>query len=244
MIPTMRSTFAVSSFALPLVALVALVCSCGSKPPPPASTPPSPSASVAVAPPPPPPPPKCESLDEKCVGATGKRARVVLSRLSFEPPPGWAFAQESELTIASSGAARLALAVYDAAPNEKDEKATAKNRDAVLAKLLQRLSVTPPAKKAMPWSAKPDKTTVAGALKISLWQLDGASADKLHGPIVLAHAKMTGPGGVAGVIAVGFVPDDDKAGSDGAILSAIDSLHDEPAVADAKPSQPSGGASP
>lgn len=235
----MRSTSVVQALAFPLVALA---CACGSKPQPAASAPPAPSASVAVAPPL--PPPKCESLDEKCVGVTGERARVVLSRLSFQPPPGWAFAQEPEQTIATSGAARVAIAVYDAAPNEKDEKAAAKNREAALAKLFQRLSVTPPAKKAMPWSAKPDKTTVAGALKISLWQIDGASADKLHAPIVLAHAKIVGAPGVAGVIAVGFVPDDDKGGSDGAILSAIDSLRDEPAVADAKLAWPPGGTSP
>lgn len=242
MIPTMRSTFVVPPLALSLGALVALVCSCGSKPPPPAPAPAAPSASVVVAPPPP-PPPRCESLDEKCVGATGKRARIVLSRLSFEPPPGWAFAQEVDQTIATAGAARVALAVYDLPANEKDEKATAKNRDAALVKLLQRLGVTPPAKKAMPWSAKPDKTSDAGGLKITLWQIDGASADKLHGPMVLAHAKLPITG-VAGVIAVGFVPDDDKAGSDGAILTAIDSLRDVPDAAGAKPAKASGGAAP
>lgn len=252
MSPTMRSTFAVPTLALSLGTLVALVCACGGKTPPPAPAPAAPSASVVVAKTPPPPPPKCESLDEKCVGVTGKRARIVLSRLSFEPPPGWAFAQEAEQTIATSGAARVALAVYDLPANEKDEKAAAKLRDAALAKLLQRLGVTPPAKKAMPWSAKPDKTSDAGGLKISLWQIDGASADKLHGPMVLAHAKLaiTGAGGVsgvAGVIAVGFVPDDDKASSDGAILTAIDSLRDVPDTAEASPAKPakaSGGAAP
>ncbi len=237
MIPTMRSSLAVL-----LVALFPLVCACGSKPAP-APPPPAPAASV-VASTPPPPPPKCESLDEKCPAKPGTRARIVLSRLSFEPPPGWVFAQEAEQTIATSGDARMALAVYDAAPNEKDEKATAKNRDAALARLLQRLTVTPPAKKAMPWSAKPDKTTVSGALKITLWQIDGASADKVHGPIVLAHARLNGAGAVAGVIAVGFVPDDDKAGSDGAILTAIDSLRDEPAEAGGKGASPPGSASP
>jgi hypothetical protein len=201
------------------------VVACGTQAPPkPVAA--APSASVSVAPPP--PPPKCEALEEKCLGASGKRVRVVLARLTIEPPAGWTYALEADQTVAMAGDARLAVTVYDGVG---DEKKDAKARDAALNQLYTRLSVKPP-KKSMPWRDKPAQTSVAGKLSIAMWQLNGASVDKNGGPVLVAHAKLATGGGI---VAIGFVPDDDKANADVAILTALESLRDEASSMPGKP---------
>ena len=217
-------------FALPLVTLW-LACSSKPRPAAPGGSAPAASASEVVSAPP--PPAKCESLDEKCVGEAGKRARVVLRRLTFVPPPAWSYAQEDDQTIAMSGGARMAIGIYDS-PDEKDPRKVAKARDAALQQLLQRLSLTAP-KKPMPWGRKADRISKEGGLEISMWQIDGASLDKSHGPLLLAHARLPGAGGL---VVIAFVPDDDKANSDEAILAAIASIQFAPDNGEPKPAAP------
>ncbi len=230
-LPMRRTLF----LALPLVTLW---LACSSKPRPAASAGSVPAASASEVASAPPPPAKCESLDDKCVGEAGKRARVVLRRLTFAPPPGWSYAQEDDQTIAMSGGARMALGIYDS-PGDKDPRKIVKARDATLKQLLQRLSLTAP-KKPMPWGRKADKVSKEGGLEISMWQIDGASLDKSHGPLLLAHARLPGAGGF---VAIAFVPDDDKANSDEAILAAIASIQFASENGEPKPAaSPPGGA--
>jgi hypothetical protein len=87
-----------------------------------------------------------------------------------------------------------------------------------------------------------------GPLKIALYQLNGAIRDGKRGPLLIFTTTL--PEGAL-VVGAGFVPNDDSANSDVAILASINSLERRavppppaPAVGDAAaPASSDGGAS-
>lgn len=211
-----------------LVAIAGLVLACSSPPPP---KPPEPE------PPPPPPrvekpkPKKCEALEEKCEGASGKKARVSGAPFSFEPASGWAYAQEEAVTIAQTADSGPAVALV--AHDTGDAKAQPTNRDAAFDALIKRLALTPP-KKKVGWK-KPAEVKDVGELKISLYQLEGAARGDKTGPLLVFAAPL--PDGKS-LLGVGFVPEDDESSADAAILQSIES------IAPAAPSPPDGAGEP
>ena len=78
------------------LSVTAMASACGPKQQP---KPPDPEP-TAEPEPPKPPPPKCESLDEKCEGGGGKKARIAGIGLQFEPVGGWVYAQGEKATVA------------------------------------------------------------------------------------------------------------------------------------------------
>ncbi len=198
------------------LAIAGLAVACSSTPPPQPpepEPPPPPKAEVK------PPPPKCESLDEKCEGGSGKKAKVVGVPFTFEPASGWTYAQEEKVSIAVSGEGGPALVVlsHDAG----DSKTEGANRDAALEELVKRLELTLPGKKKVGWK-KPAEVKNVGDLKVSLYQIEGAKRGDKKGPLLVFAAPLPEKKAMLGV---GFVPEDDQTSADAAILQSIESLH-------------------
>ncbi len=122
--------------AVRLFTVIALACmvlvACKKKPPKmPEPEPPK----VEKQEPPAPPPPKCESLDEKCVGAADKRVNIG-EHGSFQPPEGWHYAklENGSVAITEEQDAGIAFAHAD---GEESEKVFA-----ALSPLLEQMGVT------------------------------------------------------------------------------------------------------
>jgi hypothetical protein len=194
-----------------------VVAACSAKPPPAQSKPtPDPPAPKVEAPA---PPPKCEAIDDHCVAKEGARARVVDSGLTFEPPAGWEYAQQKDAAIATSSGASLAMTTHDIGdPHDLRKQLTL--RLAAFDALLKVMGVTPPRARYF-WMKAPEMVKTIGALKVTLWQLDGASRDKSKGPLLIVAAPLSA---TKALIGAAYVPDDDKSGADAAILKAIDTL--------------------
>lgn len=163
------------------------------------------------------PPPPCEAMDERCEAKSATRARIAQSELAFTPPASWIYAQESDMTIASASEAGATLALTGYVAGEA-KKQTA-NRDAALVALAKKLDVTLP--KKMVWKKKPDDTMKVSDLTVSLWQFDGATRGTKKGPVLVFSAPLADQHAVLGVA---FVPNDDGANSDAAVLRAIKSI--------------------
>jgi len=195
-----------------------VVAACASKPPP--SPPkPAPEPVASAKPEPPPPPPKCEALEEHCVAKDGAKAKIVDSPLRIEPPSGWEYAQEKDATVAIQGGASLAVTTHDVG-DARDLKKQLTLRLNAFDALLKLIGVKPPAARFF-WMKTPEMVKKIGDLKVTLWQLDGATKEKTKGPLVVFVAPL--PQNKA-LLGVGYVPDDDKSGADQAILKAVDSL--------------------
>lgn len=197
---------------------ILFVAACASKPPP-APPKPAPEPPPVKVEPPPPPPPKCEAIDEHCSATDGAKARIVDSGLRFEPPVGWEYAQQHDATLANLGGASLAVTTHDVG-DPKDLRKQLVIRLAAFDNLLKIMGVKPPAARYF-WMKTPDMVKKIGDLKVTLWQLDGASREKTKGPLLVFVAPL--PANKA-LIGVAYVPDDDKSGADQAILKSIDSL--------------------
>ena len=173
-------------------------------------------ATAEKEPPPPPPPPakKCESLAEKCEGGKGTRIPIVSSGQSFEPVSGWAYAAESEATIAQLGDSGPAFAAlgYEGG----DPKTDAATRDAALETLIGKIGVAVKSKK-LRWN-KPLEESDIGKLKVSMWQLEGANRGDKRGPLLVFAAPLTDGKALLGIA---FVPDDDETSADANMLCGM-----------------------
>ena len=200
-----------------LAALFSVACSPTppAQPPDPISTTPEPPL-----PPPKPRPKKCESLLDKCEGGEGKKARIPGAELTFQPAEGWFYSQEEAQTVmqTSDFGPAVALLVY-----ETGDPKTEPNREPFVKKLIERLAITPP-KEKINWK-KPAGTKDVGsgpkAMKISLWQLEGAARGEKKGPWLIFAAQIVGGKSLLGM---GFVPDDDSTSADALILKSIESI--------------------
>lgn len=201
-----------------LAGLAVLSAACGSTPPPAPKVEPPPVATTPPVEKPPPPPPKCESLDESCAAKEGTRARVADSGLSFEPPSGWLYAQEPELTVAKNDTAVVGVLVYDAT-DSKDAKKMAAARDTALGKLTKRLELTLP-KAPIPWTV-PQDAVKHDPFPLSMWERPGGTQGKKKGAVVVCTAKIEG---TRMLLALGFVPDDAPNDAADAILKALKSI--------------------
>jgi hypothetical protein len=157
-------------------------------------------------------------MDEHCVAKDGARARIVDSGLKIEPPPGWEYAQQTDALVASQGGASLAVTTHDVGDAHDLRKQLTIRLNAFDA-LLKAIGVKPPGARFF-WMTQSQAKKV-GDLKVTLWQLEGASKEKTKGPIIIFAAPL--PNNKA-LLGVGYVPNDDKSGADQAILKAIDSL--------------------
>lgn len=200
----------------PLFGLAALgALGCGRPPPPPPKAPlPPPAVALVEAPK---KAPKCEAMDEECTATAGVPARIAATEWTFEPPPGWRYAQEQEATVALSESAALAVMIYEVA----EPKVDAARRDQISSSITLRLGVGLAKNKKLVWPKKPDNIVAVGALKVSLYQFDGAHRDATTGPLLMFTAKL--PSGQS-LLGGGFVSDDDATNADKAILKAIGSL--------------------
>jgi len=198
-----------------LLAATLLLTGCLQRPapPPPASAPVQP---VAVVAPPPPAAPKCEKLDEGCIASEGTKARIKQSGFALEPPFGWYYAQEQALTVASTRTAVMAVTAHDLEAGKKE----AQSRLATLDLLFARMGVTT-GKKKLVWPKKADDTLEAGALTISLWQIEKVTRDKVKGVLLVFWAT---PSEGKGITGSGFVANDDVTKADEAILKSIKSI--------------------
>lgn len=149
----------------------------------------------------------------------GTKARIVDSGLRFEPPLGWEYAQQSNATVATTSNASLAVTTHDVGDPKDLRKQLTLRLDAFDA-LLKLVGVTPPRARYF-WMKPSDMVKKLGDLKVTLWQLDGASREKSKGPLLIFAATLSP---TKALIGVGYVPDDDKSGADAAILKAIDTL--------------------
>jgi hypothetical protein len=206
---TMRTLKNCGSFAF-----VILLAGCLQREVPPAPPPAVPVQQVAVVEPPR-LAPKCEKLEEGCVASNGIKARIKQSGYAFEPPVGWAFAQEEALTIASTKTAGMAVTIQDIA----DPKKEAQSRQAAVDMLMARIGVTPPKKKlALP--KKPGDVLDLGSMKVSLWEVDKASRSDAKGALLVFWAK---PSDKQGITGAGFVSDADATSAE-AIIKAVKSI--------------------
>jgi hypothetical protein len=196
---------------LALPALVALSAGCKPPPPPP---PPAPTAEPA-----PPPPPKCEALSEKCEAKADTKAKVPNAAAAFNPTTGWVYAQLSSATIAQSGEQGPAIAFLGFEFPAKDAKKEAATRDATLSEVLKQLGMSPLKQKIL-WKT-PEETEKINGFDVGLWQIKAGQRGTKKGSGVIAAAHV---GEGKGVIAVGFVPDDDTSHAEEAIMKAIRSL--------------------
>ena len=206
-------------FAATLLGCVA----CAHKAPPPAPPPPPPAADPA--PPPPPPAPKCEALTEACVAVAHVKATIQKSDWTIEPPSGWTYAQQADVTVALLGEASFGIVVYATDP----KKATA-DWEKQVAEVSAKLEVT--AKKKITQPKKSAGMKPVGSLKVNLYQFDGATHGSRKGPLLVFSADL--PDGKA-LLGVGFVPEDDTSKADEGILKAIESIASSPAAAAAAP---------
>jgi hypothetical protein len=185
------------------------------KPPPPK---PPPTAEPAPAPP---PAPKCETLEEACKAAPETVGRVGAG-WAIAPPPTWVYANASDGMFARADGAALGVTVHEPG----DKKAAAKKRDEALGLVAQKSGVTLP-KKRIVWPRKPARILTVGTLKVSLYQFGGAMQDGKPGALLVFTAVL--PNGKM-LLGAGFVLDTDTKDSDQAIMTAIQSLHVEPAA--------------
>lgn len=185
---------------LALTFAAAMTSACGPKKPP--EPPPDPEP-VAEPEPPKPPPPKCESLDEKCEGGGGKKARVAGIPLKFEPVAGWTYAQTEKATISQTGdeTACLGLAGHEVPDAKKLEAA----RQAELDILVKELGITM-GKAKVPWKVAGD-TLEVGDLKLQVWEIKAVTRGARKGDLLLIAGA---PGDGKALIGVAFVPGDDN----------------------------------
>jgi hypothetical protein len=115
------------------------------------------------------------------------------------------------------------------------ESSTPKNdraqRETVLRGIADRLGVTLPRKREL-LKRKPDQKEKVGELDVELFQIDGCARQGKKGPLLVFSVK-TGEG--AALLGMGFVADDDKDGSDAAIMKAIGTIASR--KSDASPSK-------
>ncbi len=149
----------------------------------------------------------------------GASARVVDSGLRFEPPVGWEYAQQADATVVTSSGARFAMTTHEVGDARDVRKQLTLRLNAFDA-LLKLMGVTPPRARYF-WMKTPDMVKKVGNLKVTLWQLDGASREASKGPLLIFAAPLSR---TKALIGVGYVPEDDKSGADAAILKAIDTL--------------------
>lgn len=202
----------------------ALIAACGSKKPkvePPPEPEPEP---VAPPPKPPPPPKKCESMDEDCVADAKTKARVARSAFVFTPVTGWKYAQLDAVTVVEPfeiGAAS-AFTVFDVDP-KKDKD----SRDSALTDVAKSLSLTLPKPLRLNWK-KPDPKSnkTIGDLKASAWQIEDVKRGDKKGSLLIVSAPVEAS---KALLAIGFVPSEDKSGADEAIMTSIDSISPAPA---------------
>ncbi len=202
---------------LALTFSAAMASACGPKKQPQPPVDPEPTAEPE--PPKPPPPKKCESLDEKCEGGGGKKARIAGIALKFEPVVGWTYAQEEKATVAQTDAesACLGLAGHEA-PDAKDAKKLEAARQAELESLVAQLGITM-GKTKVPWKTAGDKLEV-GALKLQVWEIKGVTRGAKKGDLLVIASA---PGDGKALLGVAFVPgDDDQSGEK--IMTAIQTL--------------------
>jgi hypothetical protein len=219
-----------------LLALAAFAVGCGSKPPPPAEPAPEPPPAPKAEPP---PPPKCETPSENCKAVAETRARIAGSSYVVTPVAGWTYAQLQNVTIAQINAENspaMVIAAYDA--DAKDAKKELAQRDTAFADLSKEIGLTLP-KNKVNWKQPTCKCAGAGKacagsggdlckamkpvsdLKVSVWQLDGATRGGKKGPLLVLQAPLEAGKALLGV---GFVTDDDATGADQAILKSIESI--------------------
>lgn len=192
------------------LALAALASGCKPKPPPP---PPTPEVVPEVK-----APPKCETLQEKCAAAADSRAKIASSELVFTPPSSWIYAQFSSVTVAQVSETGPAVAFMGYEGDAKDAKKERAAREAALTELAKQLNLG--AIKQKPFWNKGEPKAVGG-LKLELWQIETGSRGSKKGPLLIVAGPTQGN---KGVIGVGFVPDDDSSGADGAIMKSIESI--------------------
>ncbi|MFT3774697.1 MAG: hypothetical protein QM820_55810 [Minicystis sp.] len=200
--------------AFVLTVIAASVAACEIEPPQPPRQPPT-----TVAQPAPPPPAKCERIEEKCAGQAGKRARIAGVLLTFEPAEGWLYAQGESATVVQSanGESWLAVAGYSAG-DQKDHRHETASRDAQLEALGRELQVTLP-KKKIAWK-RADTVEDVGDLKVSFWELEGATRTGNQGSLLLFSAPLTEGKALLGIA---FVPKDEPTASE-QILKSIKSI--------------------
>jgi hypothetical protein len=200
------------------LAAIALGSACTETPPPkepPAtkSQPPPPEA-------PPPAPPACVSLSEKCQATGETEAKVPGTALVFNPPDGWLYAQEEEVTLAQTpdGGPCLAMASFEKVGDF--EGARTEVVDLLIRSVGVGLPEPPKGKPLIDWAEADAEQEIAG-FKMGMWQREGASRVSIEGPLLMFSFDADD---THRVIGLGFAPKDDPAQSDKKILQAIESL--------------------
>lgn len=165
----------------------------------------------------------------------GPHTKATITRTSwtFEPPAGWTYAQLEDATLALSGNAAVAVIVYPA-PEPKKEAA---QRDLIAAEVIKKLAVVT---KKLVWPRKPD-SVAPGALKVSLYQFDGAKREDKPGALLFFTTKL--PDGKA-LLGAGFDPEADTTKADEAIMAAVGSIAAQPDAAPPPPAAPAPAAAP
>jgi hypothetical protein len=153
------------------------------------------------------------------------KASIVKSDWTIEPPTGWTYAQQADATVALLGESSFAVVVYPTEP----KKATA-DWEKQVGEIAAKLEVSPANKKKISQPKKSAGVKPVGALKVNLYQFDGATHGSRKGPLLVFSTDL--PEGKA-LLGVAFVPEDDSSKADEAILKAIESIAAAPAPAPA-----------
>lgn len=155
-------------------------------------------------------------MADDCVAKEDTKAKITKSALVFTPVKGWKYATTDDGTVAQPfeiGSA-LAITTFDVDP-KKDKEA----KEAALDSLAKQLSLTLP-KKKINWRDTSHKRPIGGVDSL-LWQMDKVKRADKEGALLVVLMPLADS---RSLLAVGFVPDDDKTGADEAIMTAFDSI--------------------
>lgn len=190
------------------------------RPPPP----PPPRAPAPAPAPKPSPPPSCKSLDQKCTARAATALQIGDGAATFQPPPGWTYARESEASVAIAPGSVGVMAFSTAAtPWSRD---TARTID----RLFNRLQITKVVHRSLRERLRRPQTKVASdsGLKVELWEVNRhrqfGRAPELGGKpssVLVIVSRLPGGHAVVGAAAVLKPGGDDKVP---AIMQAVKSL--------------------
>lgn len=186
--------------------------------------PPAPVEDIAptateTEPPKPPPPPKCEALDEKCKAKGGKKVKIPLTTLMFEPVTGWTYAQGEKATIAQAGDedAAMALVSYEVA-DVKDVKKVELGRQAELDALAAELKITLGKTKVNWKKFQEDKD---GKVPLLNWGLPEVTRGTKKGELLIVSSV---PSDGRAIFGIAFVPSDDANSSGEKLVGSFHTL--------------------